>query len=784
VVEAAEPETYSIFLTSRPANPVTVEFEFDEQQIEPILPIVFDDTNWNIPQEIAVIARGEDGIEGVQQTLISHQVTSEDPNYNGFTLADIAVEIIELQSAGLLVEPTSLTVVEGGTSDSYNLSLTQAPDDIVTVQFNTGSQLNPIPDIIFDPNNWNVPQTVVVSAFDDIIVEGIHSGMITHQLISNDEDYNIAVTREVAVEITDNDEPDPPPTEAVSVQILPGNLTISESGIGTEGSYEFVLTAIPTSAVTINVTTGNQINEILPITFNETNWNIPQTVTFTAVDNAVVDGDRAINILHSISSEDERYSQLIIADVTVNITDDDTASPNPNPNPNPNDPVPTVQIDTIDNQIDVIEAGITDLYTVVLTTQPTSEVRVTITPDSQVDLGNGTDTPIELVFTPENWDISQTVTVAAEDDSVVERDVHTSTINHTVTSLDPDYGINPLITIDSEVENNLTVFIEDNDEPLPPGTPGVRLIQNARSLNVMEGFSEDTYWVSLESEPTAEVVLTVQFNDQVQTDQPTLSFTSSDWNQAKPVKVTAIDDLANEGDHSATLFYTATSLDPRYNNISIPSLSIDIADNDNLGQQLNLVERSILEFTDLDDVIIASGNDDRLSGQAGNDRLMGMAGQDVLRGQQGADGIAGDTGDDILMGGQGNDHIYGNQGNDILFGDAGSDRLFGGSGDDQISGGLGNDRLSPDMGIDTLTGGLGQDVFVLGRGTGSMVSQEANLITDFTEDQDTIELTGGLTFDQLNFALEGGGTLLQIRSSGEFIAFLSGVSLDLSIFSN
>jgi|GEM_PF-3419269 hypothetical protein len=781
VVEAAEPETYSIFLTSRPQNPVTIEFEYDEQQIEPILPIVFDDNNWNIPQEIPVIARGEDGIEGVQQTSISHQVTSEDPNYNDFELADIAVEIIELQSAGLLVEPTSLTVAEGGTSDSYNLSLTQAPDDIVTVQFNTGSQLNPIPDIIFDPNNWNVPQTVIVSAFDDINVEGIHSGMITHQLISNDEDYNIVVTREVAVEISDNDELEPPPTGDASVQIIPGNLTISESGIGTEGSYEFVLTAIPTSPVTISFTTGNQINQIPPITFNSTNWNIPQTVTFTAVDNAVVDGDRAINILHSISSEDERYSQLILADVTVNITDDDTASP---PNPNPNDPVPAVQIDTIDNRIDVSEAGITDLYTVVLTTQPTSEVIVSITPDSQVNLGNGTDTPIELVFTPDNWDNFRVVDVAAADDTVVETDVHTSTINHNVTSLDPDYGSNPLITIDGIANNNLTVNIEDNDEPLPPGTPGVRLIQNARSLNVIEGFSEDSYWVVLESEPTADVVITLQPNSQIQPNQETITFTPTNWNQRQQIILTAIDDITIEDDDSTTLFHTATSLDPRYNDISVASVDIEIADNDNLGQQLTLTERSILEFTDLDDVITASGNDDRLSGQAGNDRLMGMAGQDFLIGQEGSDGITGDTGDDILGGGEGNDHIYGNQGNDIIFGDAGNDRLFGGLGNDQISGGSGNDRLSPDKGTDTLTGGQGQDVFVLGPGTGSMESQAANLITDFTETQDTIELTGDLTFDQLNFSLEGGGTLLQIRSSGEFIAFLSGVSLDLAIFSN
>ncbi|MGB3534691.1 MAG: FG-GAP-like repeat-containing protein [Microcoleaceae cyanobacterium] len=774
LVESGEAETYSIFLTSPPENPVTVTFDFDPAQIEPIAPIVFDQTNWNTPQDVQVSAIGEDGLEGIQLTSIAHQVTSEDPNYNGFQLDNIAVEIVELQSPGLLVEPVNLEVIEGESSDSYSISLTTVPDDIVTVQFNTGSQINPLDDITFDSTNWNLPQTIVVSALDDILIEDIHQGAITHQLISNDEDYNLLGIAAVVVEITDNDVEDPI-DQPVGVQINQGNLTVSESG--TEGDYNFVLTAEPTSSVTINIATEDQLNPITPITFTPSNWNIPQTVTFTAVDNAVVEGDRTATIRHSIDSEDSRYEQLIIADVEVNIIDDDTNSQNPNPN----QPIPTVEILQTGNLTNVSETGTVDIYSVVLTTPPTSDVIVTLNPDSQVDVGNGTENSLELIFTPDNWDLPQFVTVAADDDSIVEAAVHTSTINHVVSSDDPDYGVNPLITIDGVANNNLTVNIEDNDEPLPPGTAGVKVIQLVRSTNVLEGFGEDSYLLELESEPTAEVIVTISQPDfQLEVDRPTLSFTPSDWDQPKLITVTAIDDIANEGDHVANLFHTATSLDPRYNNISIDSLSVDIADNDNLGDQLNLNNRSVLAFTERDDLIMGSGDNDVLYGLEGNDRLMGMASRDYLSGQEGSDGIAGDAGDDIILGGAGHDHLYGNQDNDQIFGDAGSDRLFGGSGDDRLSGGLNNDRLSPDQGTDTLTGGLGQDVFVLGMGSGGENPSDANLITDYNNTEDTIELVGSLTFNQLNFISTGGGTLLQIRSTGEYLALLSGVSLNLS----
>ena len=70
---------------------------------------------------------------------------------------------------------------------------------------------------------------------------------------------------------------------------------------------------------------------------------------------------------------------------------------------------------------DVTEGGAADSYTVVLDSVPTANVDVTVTPDSQTDLGGGAGTAIVLTFTPANALTPQPVNVTAEDDAIVRR---------------------------------------------------------------------------------------------------------------------------------------------------------------------------------------------------------------------------------------------------------------------------------------------------------------------------------------------------------------------------
>jgi len=138
--------------------------------------------------------------------------------------------------------------------------------------------------------------------------------------------------------------------------------------------------------------------------------------------------------------------------------------------------------------------------------------------------------------------------------------------------------------------------------------------------------------------------------------------------------------------------------------------------------------------------------------------------RNVINGTPGNDNQTGTTGNDIINGSEGNDVLTGLRGNDVLNGGDGNDILSGGKGFDTLNGGLGNDNL---------VGGLGNDVFVLGAGLG------VDTISDFTNSQDTIQLINGLTFGQLSISAGTNGTLIRAASSGEVLAFLTGVAPNL-----
>ena len=104
---------------------------------------------------------------------------------------------------------------------------------------------------------------------------------------------------------------------------------------------------------------------------------------------------------------------------------------------------PGVTIVQTDGTTNVSEFGPTsDSYTIVLNTEPTDSVTITVDPDEQTDVGNGPGISKDYIFTQLDWEDEQTVTVTAVQDDITEG-THTSTITNTVTSNDDDYnGIN------------------------------------------------------------------------------------------------------------------------------------------------------------------------------------------------------------------------------------------------------------------------------------------------------------------------------------------------------
>ncbi|WP_293127991.1 hypothetical protein [Microcoleus sp. bin38.metabat.b11b12b14.051] len=143
--------------------------------------------------------------------------------------------------------------------------------------------------------------------------------------------------------------------------------------------------------------------------------------------------------------------------------------------------------------------------------------------------------------------------------------------------------------------------------------------------------------------------------------------------------------------------------------------------------------------------------------------------------------IKGTDGNDIMTGILGNNiALKGRSGNDILSGNNGNDKLEGGKGQDTLDGGAGNDILEGGKGKDILTGGMGSDLFELEWRSAGNTLELADVITDFQKGADKLNLADGLGLSNVNITqgtgIYAGDTLLQVASTGQYLAVLRGVN--------
>ncbi|MEG4078668.1 SBBP repeat-containing protein [Microcoleus sp. Pol8_D6] len=541
VAESGTTDNYTVVLTNQPTANVAIALNTDTQ-IQPIAGITFTPTNWFLPQTVTVSAVNDSLAETSPHSgPIAHSAISTDTNYNGTTASftvngtpgnTVNANITDNDTAGVSITPTNTTATEGGATGTYTVKLNTQPIAPVTINLATGSEIQPITALTFTTTNWNVDQTVAVKAVDDNLVEGNHAGAIAHTATSTDTNYNSITIPAVSVAITDND--------TAGFSIAPTNITATEGGAN--GSYKIQLTSQPTAPVTISFNTGDQLNPIAtPITFDSTNWNVAKTVNVSALDDNLAQGTHSGTIAHTVTSTDANYNAKVISNVTASITDNDS---------------PGISIVQSEGETAIAEGGATDSYGVLLTTAPTANVTINFDTGSQINA------IAPVTFTPNNWNVAQNVTVTAIDDSIAQGS-RSGTIAHTSVSTDTNY-------------NNLTISpvtatIADND------TTGVTVSQE--NITATEGGATGSFTLKLNSQPTAPVTISFDTGNQISA-IGAISFDATDWNVAKPVTVTATDDVAVEGNHAGAIGHTVTSTDTKYNGVAIPTVNVAITDND------------------------------------------------------------------------------------------------------------------------------------------------------------------------------------------------------------
>ncbi|MEG4257184.1 DUF4347 domain-containing protein, partial [Microcoleus sp. Pol8_C2] len=162
---------------------------------------------------------------------------------------------------------------------------------------------------------------VTVTVNDDNFIEGTETATLTISKPSTG--ISLGTTTNQSVTITDND--------TAGVTITPTTpLTTTEAG-GT-ATFTVKLNTQPTADVTIPLTSSKTTEGTVDkssLTFTSANWNTPQTVTVTGVDDSIADGNQAYQIITAAdtTTTDTNYKNLKPADVAVTNTDIDTTAP-------------------------------------------------------------------------------------------------------------------------------------------------------------------------------------------------------------------------------------------------------------------------------------------------------------------------------------------------------------------------------------------------------------------------------------------------------------------------
>ena len=465
-------------------------------------------------------------------------------------------EVLSTTAGITITESSGSTLVaEGGNIDVYSVALASIPQSDVTVtvtpdlQTDVGAGPGESISLVFTPGTALTSQTVVVAANDDGLAEGTHSSTIVHVSMSDDLAFDGLAIADVTATVLDDETPTivinevDADTESIDmlefVELYDGGLgnasltglsvvffngstdksyaAFDLDGFTTDGDGFFVLgnSAINPDIAFNNNFLQNGADAVALYAADAADFPNGTSITTTDLQDAIVydtdDADDAglLTLLLPAEpqvNEDENNNKIFESSSRV----PDGGTPRettsfvaqvPTPGTFNQPPSTGVVVTQSGGRTDVEEGGLTDTYTLALTTFPSSDVTITVTPDAQLDLGNGPGSPIQLTLTPSNAIIPQTVSVTAVNDAAIEG-LHTGIITHSIASSDINYDGIPIGNVvasitDNELAPETNVVISelmynpDSDESEPGVAEWIEVVNKGNVPVSLDGWTFD-----------------------------------------------------------------------------------------------------------------------------------------------------------------------------------------------------------------------------------------------------------------------------------------------------
>ena len=524
---------YYVALSSQPTATVTVSLTASNGVTLDVSSLSFTSTDWSTQQKVTVTAADDaDAADGA--ATITHSFAGGD--YQGLSAVEMTVNIRDNDVRDVMISATSVLVPEGGSS-SYTVVLTSEPTSSVTVTpSRTGSpdvRVSPSP-LTFTMGNWFTPQTVTVSADDDLDAAN-DAARVMHGV--SGADYENETAPDVLVTVSDDE------TASSMVVLSVDTETVTEDAGPSTVEVTATLSHAPRTVNTVvTVTVGNSSDAATEGTDYGTIGSLSLYIVAGATSGTLsftltpTDDDRDEGAETLTVSGTTTATGLSVTATTVTIADNDSAG-----------------VTVSKTALTVVEEdSVGGSYTLVLDSQPSADVVVTVAGHAGSEVSPN---PTTLTFTSTTWSTAQTVTVTAADD--VDGSNDTVSLTHSATSADVDYdavaiaGVEVTVTDDETPSTEVILTVDPEWASEADALTSVRLTatldEAPRSeltiVTVMVGASGDSAVEGTDYETIGELTLTIP-EGQTSTYQT--------------IQFQPINDGTGEGDESLSISGTTT----------------------------------------------------------------------------------------------------------------------------------------------------------------------------------------------------------------------------------
>ena len=223
-------------------------------------------------------------------------------------------------TASFSVSKDTLTMAENAGKGEFTVVLDARPSTDVVLDIASDDTNEATVDkgqLTFTPDNWKVAQTITVTGVDDYIIRNDSAIVTVSVNTSSDNTFAALANQSVEIILEDDD---------VAGFTLSESTLIIDEDAGT-ASFTVVLNTQPISNVVFDVLSDDDNEAIVnngTLTFTSGDWDTPQTITVTGVNDEIDrEDDATITVSVEAASSDDTYDGEEDQTVAVTLTDDD-----------------------------------------------------------------------------------------------------------------------------------------------------------------------------------------------------------------------------------------------------------------------------------------------------------------------------------------------------------------------------------------------------------------------------------------------------------------------------